>query len=120
MDGTPAPDDRVLETVAELFGLLSAPVRLKIIGAVCQDQRKHVGELFAELDTTQPDMSQRPATADRSGVLGRRREGTRIDWRLRDPSVATPCRTVGTQVTIGMDVDRAQAAAVPARSARRA
>ncbi|HMS78534.1 MAG TPA: transcriptional regulator, partial [Burkholderiaceae bacterium] len=34
-----APDDRVFESVAELFGLLSAPIRLKIISAVCQQEK---------------------------------------------------------------------------------
>lgn len=95
----PPPDDRVFETVAELFGLLSAPIRLKIISAVCQ-QEKNVSELLAEIDTTQPNMSQHLSTLYRSGVLGKRRDGTQIYYSLRNEFVATLCRTVCTQVAI--------------------
>ena len=93
-------DDRVFETVAELFGLLSAPIRLKIISAVCQNE-KNVSELLAEIETTQPNMSQHLSTLYRSGVLGKRREGTQIYYRLQNDFVATLCRTVCTQVAIG-------------------
>jgi ArsR family transcriptional regulator len=93
------PDERVFETVAELFGLLSAPIRLKIISAVCQ-QEKNVSELLAQIDTTQPNMSQHLSTLYRSGVLGKRREGTQIYYRLQNEFVATLCRTVCTQVAI--------------------
>jgi ArsR family transcriptional regulator len=98
MDTQPT-DDRVFETVAELFALLSAPIRLKIISAVCQ-QEKNVSELLVEIDTTQPNMSQHLSTLYRCGVLGRRREGTQIYYRLQNEFVATLCRTVCTQVAI--------------------
>ena len=97
-----APDDRVFESVAELFGLLSAPIRLKIISAVCQ-QEKNVSELLGEIDTTQPNMSQHLSTLDRSGVLAKRREGTQIYYSLKNEFVATLCRTVCTQVAIESD-----------------
>jgi DNA-binding transcriptional ArsR family regulator len=92
-------EDRVFETVAELFGVLSAPIRLKIISAVCQ-QEKNVSELLAEIDTTQPNMSQHLSTLYRCGVLGKRREGTQIYYSLKNEFVATLCRTVCTQVAI--------------------
>jgi ArsR family transcriptional regulator len=94
-----SPDDRVFETVAELFGVLSAPIRLKIISAVCQ-QEKNVSELLAEIETTQPNMSQHLSTLYRCGVLGKRREGTQIYYSLKNEFVATLCRTVCTQVAI--------------------
>jgi ArsR family transcriptional regulator len=94
-----SPDDEVFETVAELFGVLSAPIRLKIISAVCQ-REKSVSELLVEIDTTQPNMSQHLSTLYRCGVLGKRREGTQIFYRLQNEFVATLCRTVCTQVAI--------------------
>ncbi len=90
-------EDRVFESAAELFGLLSTPVRLKIISAVCNGER-NVTELLAQIDTTQPNMSQHLATLYRAGVLGRRREGTQIYYRLQSERVATLCRAVCTQV----------------------
>ena len=97
-----APDDRVFETVAELFGLLSAPIRLKIISSICR-QEKNVSELLAEIDTTQPNMSQHLSTLYRSGVLAKRRDGTQIYYSLKNEFVATLCRTVCTQVAIEAD-----------------
>ena len=95
-------EDAVFETAAELFGLLSTPVRLKIISAVCNGER-NVSDLLAQIDTTQPNMSQHLATLYRAGVLGRRREGTQIYYRLQSERVATLCRAVCTQVAIELD-----------------
>ena len=94
--------DRVFESAAELFAVLATPVRLKIISAVCQ-QEKNVSELLALIDTTQPNMSQHLATLYRSGVLAKRREGTQIYYRLQSERVALLCRAVCTQVAIELD-----------------
>lgn len=96
--------DRVFETAAELFSILATPVRLKIISAVCQDE-KNVSELLSLIDTTQPNMSQHLATLYRSGILSKRREGTQIYYRLQSERVATLCRAVCTQVAIELDAD---------------
>ncbi len=77
-------------------------MRLKIISAVCNGER-NVSELLAQIDTTQPNMSQHLATLYRAGVLGRRREGTQIFYRLQSERVATLCRTVCTQVAMELD-----------------
>jgi len=106
----PSEQDRVFESAAELFGLLSTPVRLKIISAVCNGER-NVSELLAQIDTTQPNMSQHLATLYRAGVLGRRREGTQIYYRLQSERVATLCRAVCTQVAMELDDDGAVPAA---------
>ena len=94
--------DRVFESAAELFAVLATPVRLKIISAVCQEE-KNVSELLALIDTTQPNMSQHLATLYRSGVLAKRRVGTQIYYRLQSERVATLCRAVCTQVAIELD-----------------
>lgn len=97
-------EDLVFESAAELFGLLSTPVRLKIISAVCGGER-NVSELLEQIDTTQPNMSQHLATLYRAGVLGRRREGTQIFYKLQSERVATLCRAVCTQVAMELDGD---------------
>jgi ArsR family transcriptional regulator len=94
--------DVVYESAAELFGLLATPIRLKIISAVCNGE-KNVSELLEMISTTQPNMSQHLATLYRSGVLGKRREGTQIYYKLRSERVATLCRAVCTQVAIELD-----------------
>jgi ArsR family transcriptional regulator len=104
MEEERSSEDRVFDSVAELFSLLSTPIRLKIISAVCQ-REKNVSELLSEIDTTQPNMSQHLATLYRSGVLHKRREGTQIYYRLQSERVAALCRAVCTQVAIEMDPD---------------
>ena len=94
--------DAVFDSVAELFGVLSTPIRLKIISALCNGE-KNVSQLLQAIDTTQPNMSQHLSTLYRAGVLGRRREGTQIHYRLESERVATLCRAVCTQVAIEMD-----------------
>ena len=103
---TPPPtstdQDAVFESVAELFSLLSTPVRLKIISALCQGE-KNVSQLLEQIETTQPNMSQHLSTLYRAGVLGRRRDSTQIYYRLQSERVATLCRAVCTQVAIELD-----------------
>lgn len=100
--GTQSNEDRVFESAAEVFSLLSTPVRLRIISAVCNGE-KNVSELMREIDTSQPNISQHLATLYRSGVLGKRREGTQIYYRLVSERVAALCRAVCTQVAIDLD-----------------
>ena len=95
-------EDRVFDSVAELFGVLSTPIRLKIISAVCNGE-KNVSELLGEIETTQPNMSQHLNMLYRSGVLAKRREGTQMYYRLQSERVATLCRAVCTQVAIELE-----------------
>ncbi|GAP38733.1 metalloregulator ArsR/SmtB family transcription factor [Piscinibacter sakaiensis] len=93
--------DAVFESAAEVFALLSTPIRLKIISTVCNGE-KNVSELLEAIDTTQPNMSQHLSTLYRAGVLGRRRDGTQIFYRLQSERVAALCRAVCSQVAIEM------------------
>jgi DNA-binding transcriptional ArsR family regulator len=91
--------DEVFDTAAELFRVLSAPMRLKIIRSLC-DGEKNVSELLSEIDTTQPNMSQHLNTLYQARVLGKRREGVQIYYRLIDERVANLCRAVCTQIAV--------------------
>jgi DNA-binding transcriptional ArsR family regulator len=91
--------DQVFELAAELFNVLSAPMRLKIIKSVC-DREKNVSELLSEINTTQPNMSQHLNTLYKAGILGKRREGVQIYYRIVDRRVTDLCRSVCTQVAL--------------------
>jgi ArsR family transcriptional regulator len=95
-------NDRVFELAAELFGVLSTPMRLRILSALC-DREKSVSELLAEIDTTQPNLSQHLNLLYRSGVLAKRKEGTQVIYRVQSERAVTICRTVCTQIAIEMD-----------------
>ena len=91
--------EQVFELAAELFRVMSAPMRLKIISSLCNGE-KNVGQLLEEINTTQPNMSQHLNTLYQAGVLGRRREGVQIYYRIINDRVVTLCRAVCTQIAI--------------------
>ena len=102
--GTGAEDesDEVFQSAAELFRLLATPIRLKIISALCGNE-KNVSQLLSEIETTQPNMSQHLATLYRAGVLSRRRDATQIYYRIGSERAASLCRAVCTQIALEMD-----------------
>jgi DNA-binding transcriptional ArsR family regulator len=91
--------DEVFELAAEMFRVMSAPMRLKIISTLC-DGEKNVSELLEKITTTQPNMSQHLNTLHRAGVIGRRREGVQVYYRIVNDRVVTLCRAVCTQIAI--------------------
>lgn len=95
--------DQVFDNAAEVFRVMSAPMRLKIISSLCNGE-KNVGQLLAEISTTQPNMSQHLNTLYKSGVLGKRRDGVQIYYRIINDRVVTLCRAVCTQIAIEADV----------------
>ncbi len=96
--------DQVFELAAEVFRVMSAPMRLKIISCLC-DGEKNVSYLLSKIDTTQPNMSQHLTTLYQAGVLGKRREGVQIHYRIINERVANLCRTVCTQIAIDGNLD---------------
>ena len=89
--------DQVFETAAEVFRVMSAPMRLKIISSLCNGE-KNVGQLLAEIVTTQPNMSQHLNTLYQNGVIAKRRDGVQIFYRIINDRVVTLCRAVCTQI----------------------
>jgi DNA-binding transcriptional ArsR family regulator len=95
--------DVMFDLAAETFRVMSAPMRLKIINCLCSEE-KNVGQLLEEIDTTQPNMSQHLNTLFKSKILGRRREGVQIYYRIINERVVTLCRAVCTQIAIDSDI----------------
>jgi ArsR family transcriptional regulator len=95
--------DAMFELAAETFRVMSAPMRLKIINCLCEEE-KNVGQLLEEIDTTQPNMSQHLNTLFKAKILGRRREGVQIYYRIINERVVTLCRAVCTQIAIDSDM----------------
>ena len=98
-----AESDEVFKLAAEVFRVMSAPMRLKIISRLCNGE-KNVSELLEGIDTTQPNMSQHLNTLYQAGVLGKRREGVQIYYRIINDRVVTLCRAVCTQIAIEADL----------------
>lgn len=93
---------RVFEHAAELFAVLSTPMRLRLLSALC-DGEKSVGQLLERIQTTQPNLSQHLNVLYRSGILARRKEGTQMFYRVQSEKAVALCRAVCTQVAIELD-----------------
>jgi len=94
--------DQIFGAAAGLFRLLSTPIRLKIISALC-GQEKTVTQLLGEIPTTQPNMSQHLATLHRAGVLLRRRDNKQVYYRIGDQRAATLCRALCVQLALDLE-----------------
>ena len=97
---------RVFELAAELFGVLSTPLRLRLLSALCNEE-KTVSQRLGELGTPQPTLAHPSRGPSRAGRPARRKEGAQVYYRVQSEKAAALCRSVCTQVAIELD-DRAQ------------
>lgn len=97
---------QVFESAAALFAVLATPMRLRVLSAVCM-QEKSVNQLLLEIDTTQPNLSQHLAVLFRTGVLAKRKVGTQVFYRVLSEKAVALCRSVCTQIAIEMEDDAA-------------
>jgi ArsR family transcriptional regulator len=95
--------DAVFDKAADLFAVMSTPIRLRIISALCQGE-KNVGQLLENIGVAQPNMSQHLNILFRSGILGKRRQGAQVFYRIEDETAAKLCRAVCLQVGVDDDV----------------
>ncbi len=93
---------QVFEKAAELFAVLSTPIRLRIISELCQGE-KNVGQLLENIEVAQPNMSQHLNIMYRAGIVGKRRQGAQVFYRIADESAVMVCRAVCTQVAMATD-----------------
>lgn len=89
--------DHVFDKAAELFRVMSAPMRLKIISCLC-DGEQNVSYLLEKIATTQPNMSQHLNTLFKAGVVAKRREGVQIHYHIANEQIVNLCKAVCMQV----------------------
>ena len=99
MENVEDDSQQVFEKAAELFAVLSTPIRLRIISELCQGE-KNVGQLLERIGVAQPNMSQHLNILYRAGLLGKRRQGAQMFYRIADVNAVGVCRAVCTQVAI--------------------
>jgi DNA-binding transcriptional ArsR family regulator len=83
----------VFEAVSRYFTLLAEPMRVRILHAICQ-QEKTVSEIVAATGATQTNVSRHLGTMHRAGVLTRRKDGNFIYYGVGDAALNEICRTV--------------------------
>jgi DNA-binding transcriptional ArsR family regulator len=89
--------DEVFEAVAVYFSVMSEPLRLKIMHAICQQERS-VNQIAEELNATQTNISRHLGFMYRCGVLARRKEGNQVFYSISDSSMVEICRAVCTRI----------------------
>jgi len=89
---TPASPE-LADVIAARFRLLAEPMRVRILSRL-RDGEASVGEIVADLGTTQQNVSRHLAILHREGVLGRRKDGNRAVYWIADDSVLDLCEHV--------------------------
>jgi ArsR family transcriptional regulator len=90
---------KVFEQAAELFGVLSTPIRLRVINELCEGE-KNVSQLLGKINTSQSNMSQQLNMMYRAGVLTKRRDGAQIFYRIANETAMSVCRSVCNQIAV--------------------
>ena len=90
------------DAVAAYFGVLSEPTRLRIMHAICEEE-KTVSQIVEELGATQTNISRHLNLMYRSGVLARRKEGNQVHYRAADPAMVEICRSVCNRIAAQLD-----------------
>jgi DNA-binding transcriptional ArsR family regulator len=93
---------QVFAAAAELFSVLSTPIRLKVLSVLC-DGEMPVSQLLERIDSSQPNLSQHLNVLYRSGILAKRKEGTQVIYRIQSERAMAICRSVCTQIAIELD-----------------
>ena len=83
---------------ANLFRVLGHPARVRIL-ELLRDGERTVGALQAELELDSGGTSQHLAALRRVGLVGSRREGTSVYYRVEDPSVFVLLETARALIT---------------------
>ena len=94
--------DHAFDAVATFFGVLSEPTRLRIMHAICE-QEKTVSQIVEELGATQTNVSRHLNLMHRSGVLARRKEGNQVYYRAADPAMVEICRSVCNRIAAQLE-----------------
>jgi DNA-binding transcriptional ArsR family regulator len=86
--------DVVMERVADRFRLLGDPTRLRLVNELHADGELSVGELVERVGMSYGAVSKQLALLRSNSIVARRREGTRIYYRISDPSIGDLCDAV--------------------------
>jgi len=94
--------DHVFAAVARYFGVLSEPMRLKILHTICQDERS-VSAIVAQTGATQTNVSRHLGLMLSAGVVSRRRDGNTVYYRVANPEFVEICRSVCVHIASRID-----------------
>ncbi len=88
----PLPDD-LAELIARRFRAIGEPMRIRLLDRL-RDGEATVSELAETLGASQQNISKHLALLADAGILGRRKDGNRVYYRIVDAGVLTLCENV--------------------------
>jgi ArsR family transcriptional regulator len=88
----PLPDELV-ELIARRFRALAEPMRIRLLDQL-RDGEATVGELSDLVGASQQNVSKHLAVLADNGILGRRKDGNHVYYRIVDEGVLTLCEDV--------------------------
>jgi DNA-binding transcriptional ArsR family regulator len=91
--------DSFLEEVARRFALLADPTRLKIVSVLHEAGESTVGDIAASAGTSSANASQHLQRLAGGGIVGRRRDGQAVWYRIVDDTIEQLCAIVCGSVT---------------------
>lgn len=86
-------NDATVDLVAERFGALAEPMRLRLLAAL-RNRERSVGQLVEETGAGQANVSKHLQVLLRHGFVERRKEGLHVLYRVADPKVFQLCDLV--------------------------
>jgi DNA-binding transcriptional ArsR family regulator len=85
--------DELVELIARRFRVLGEPMRIKLLDQLRQAEAS-VNELSEALGASQQNVSKHLAVLAEVGILGRRKAGTHVYYRIVDEGVFSLCEQV--------------------------
>ncbi len=98
---SPLPD-ALVELIAERFRAIGEPTRIRILERLRHGEAS-VQELADGLGSSQQNVSKHLGLLARAGIVGRRKDGTFVYYRIVDESVFGLCEQVCGAVLRGVD-----------------
>jgi DNA-binding transcriptional ArsR family regulator len=88
----PLPDD-LAELIARRFRAIAEPMRVRLLDRL-RDGEATVNELAQQLGASQQNVSKHLGVLADVGIVGRRKDGTRVHYRIVDEGVLGLCEQV--------------------------
>ena len=88
----PLPDELV-ELIARRFRAMSDPLRIRLLDTL-REREATVSELAETVGASQQNVSKHLALLADAGILGRRKDGTRVYYAIADEQVLGLCEDV--------------------------
>jgi ArsR family transcriptional regulator len=88
----PLPDD-LAELIARRFRAIAEPMRIRLLDRL-RDGEASVNELAEQLGASQQNVSKHLSLLADVGIVGRRKEGNRVYYRIVDEGVLGLCEQV--------------------------